>query len=376
MSVKIVEVKGRRELRKFVDFPNHLYKDNPYYVPAMQSDELDTLDSNVNPVFDFAESIYFLAYKDDKIVGRIAGIINHKANETWNQQAARFGYVDFIDDDEVVDALFDAVISWAKSKDMDMLEGPLGFTDMDRQGMLIKGFDQIATIITIYNYAYYPKQLERIGFIKHIDWNEFLIKIPEEVSERHNRLAEQIKEKYGLRVLKFKKKKDLLPYAREIFYVLNKGYSHLYGFSELSERQIDYYVDMYISKLILDYMTVVQRVKDNKIIGVAITMPNLSRPMQKAKGKLFPFGWYHLLKAIKGKGDKVVDLYLIAVLPEYINKGIISLIFQDLIPIYNRDGIKFAEGTPQLETNRAIQMQWNYFDNVQNKTRRAYIKSI
>lgn len=376
MSIKIVEVKGRRELRKFVDFPNQLYKNNPYYVPAMQSDELDTLDNKVNPVFDFAESIYFLAYKDDKTVGRIAGIINHKANETWNQQAARFGYVDFIDDNDVVDALFEAVISWAKSKGMEMLEGPLGFTDMDRQGMLIKGFDQIATIITIYNYAYYPKQLERMGFVKNIDWNEFLIKIPEEVSERHNRLAEQIKEKYGLRVLKFKNKKEVFPYAREIFHVLNKGYSHLYGFSELSERQIDYYVEMYISKLILDYMTVVQRVKDGKIIGVAITMPNLSRPMQKAKGKLFPFGWYHLLKAIKGKGDKVVDLYLIAVLPEYINKGIISLIFQDLIPIYNRDGIKFAEGTPQLETNRAIQMQWNYFDNVQNKTRRAYIKSI
>ncbi|KGN90891.1 hypothetical protein HQ45_01900 [Porphyromonas crevioricanis] len=375
MSVEIREITKKADLRKFVKFNLDLYKGNPYYVPGLINDEMMTLDKSVNPAFEFCEAAYFLAYKDNRIVGRIAGIINHKSNEAWNQTHARFGFVDFINDDDVVDALFSAVKDWALSKGMDMLHGPMGFSDMDHEGMLIEGFDQLGTMATIYNYAYYPKQLERIGFVKDQDWKEFKIYVPEEIPEKHIRISELVRKKYGLKTLKFKTRSDIMQYGRRIFETLNAAYANLYGFSELSSNQIDYYIKMYLPMVRLDFVTVIVRETDDKVVGIAITLPNLSKALQKAKGSLWPLGFAHLLKALKSP-PKVVDLYLVGVLPEYQNKGVNALLFDDLIPIFRKNKVEYAESNPELETNMAVQMQWNYFERKHHKTRRAYIKRI
>ncbi len=363
-------------MKEFVKFNLHLYKDNPYHVPGLINDELATLDPKKNPAFQFCEAAYFLAYRNGKVVGRIAGIINHRANETWNQNNARFGFVDFINDDEVVDALFDAVIKWARTHRKEMLQGPMGFTDLDHEGMLIEGFDQISTMATIYNYAYYPRQLERLGFVKDQDWKEFKIIVPESIPEKHRRISDIVRRKYGLKTVKFKTRKEVGPYAHRIFETLNQAYSVLYGFSELTEDQIDYYVKQYIPMINLDFVTLIVREEDDKVVAFAITVPNLSRALQKAKGSMYPFGWAHLAKDLYMKGNPVVDLYLIGVIPEYQNKGVNALLFDDLIPVFQRNGIKYAESNPELETNAAVQMQWNYFERVHHKTRRAYIKRI
>ena len=375
MSVEIKEVKTKKELRQFVKFNLDLYKGNPYHIPALIDEEVMTLSKDKNPAFEKCDAIYFLAYKDDKIVGRIAGIIVPNSNIIWNQNHARFGFVDFIDDAEVVDALFGAVTAWAKEKGMTALHGPLGFTDMDHEGMLIEGFDLMGTMATIYNFPYYPKQLERIGFVKDQDWIEYKIYIPENVPEKHQRIGEIVMRKYGLKILKFKKRKEIWPYANKIFEALNAAYAKLYAFSPLSPKQIEYYVKMYIPMLRLNLITVIIRESDDAVAGFAITLPSLSHAMKKAKGSLFPFGFFYLLKALYSK-SKVVDLYLMGVLPEYRNKGVNALIFMDLIPQYNALGSIYAESNPELATNNAIHAQWDYFKTEHHKTRRAFIKQI
>ncbi len=375
MAVEIKVVETKEDLKKFVLFGNELYKNNPYHIPVLVKDELETLDKDINPAFEFCEAVYYLAYKNGRIVGRIAGIINHRANEAWNQTHARFGFVDFINDNEVVDALFDTVAKWAKSKGMEMLHGPMGFTDMDKEGMLVEGFDRLGTMITIYNYAYYPKQLERIGFMKDQDWKEYIITIPDSIPERHVRISNLVSQKYGLSVLKFKTNKELIPYGPVVFELINKCYANLYGFSQLSDRQIQYYSKMYMPLLRPDFVTMIRRDKDEKIIGFGLALPNLSRALRKANGSLFPFGFIHLLRALKGR-PRVVDLYLMGVLPEYQNRGVNALLFNDLIPIFRQSGAKFAESNPELETNMSVQLQWNYFERKHHKTRRAYIKPI
>ena len=375
MSVEIKEVTTKKELRQFVKFNLELYKGNPYHVPSLINEEVMTLSKDKNPAFDKCDAIYFLAYKDNKIVGRIAGIIVPASNTIWNQNYARFGFVDFIDDNEVVDALFDAVTSWAKEKRMTALHGPLGFTDMDHEGMLVKGFDRMGTMATIYNFPYYPEQLERIGFVKDSDWIEYNVTVPENVPEKHLRIGEIVLKKYGLKILKFKKRKEIWPYAYKIFETLNASYAQLYAFSPLSSKQIEYYIKMYIPMLRLNLITIIIRESDDAVIGFAITLPSLSQAMKKAKGSLFPIGFFYLLKALFSK-SKVVDLYLMGVLPEYRNKGVNALIFSDLIPQFNAMGSKYAESNPELETNSAIHAQWDYFETEQHKTRRAYIKQI
>lgn len=375
MAVEIKVVETKEDLKKFVLFGNELYKNKPYHIPVLVKDELETLDKDINPAFEFCEAVYYLAYKNGRIVGRIAGIINHRANEAWNQTHARFGFVDFINDNEVVDALFDTVAKWAKSKGMDMLHGPMGFTDMDKEGMLVEGFDRLGTMITIYNYAYYPKQLERIGFMKDQDWKEYIITIPDSIPERHVRISNLVSQKYGLSVLKFKTNKELIPYGPVVFELINKCYANLYGFSQLSDRQIQYYSKIYMPLLRPDFVTMIRRDKDEKIIGFGLALPNLSRALRKANGSLFPFGFIHLLRALKGR-PRVVDLYLMGVLPEYQNRGVNALLFNDLIPIFRQSGAKFAESNPELETNMSVQLQWNYFERKHHKTRRAYIKPI
>lgn len=375
MNIVIKEVTGKKELRQFVKFNIDLYKGNPYHVPSLIYDEMMTLDREQNPAFEVCDAIYFLAYKGDRIVGRIAGIINRRSNEVWNQKRARFGFVDFIDDNEVVDALFAAVRTWARQQGMEELCGPMGFTDLDHEGMLVEGFDQLGTMATIYNHPYYPQQLERMGFAKDQDWHEFKVYVPDGVPEKHLRIGEIVKRKYGLKVVKCKSKKEIMPYARPLFETLNVAYAPLYGFSPLTDKQIDYYIKMYIPMLRLDLITLIVREEDNALVGFGISIPSLSRALQKAKGQLWPFGWFHLLKALRSK-PKIIDLYLMGVLPEYQSKGVNALLFNDLIPIYKSLGAIYAESNPELESNNAVQAQWDYFKREHHKTRRVFIQKL
>jgi GNAT superfamily N-acetyltransferase len=375
MSITIKEVTGKYMLKKFVVFNTQLYKDSPCHVPTLVVDEMMTLDRKKNPAFEFCESVYYLAYKDKKIVGRIGGIINHRANETWNQQHARFSFLDFIDDEEVSKALFDAVEKWALEKGMNAIQGPLGFTDLDHEGLLVWGFDRMGTMATTYSFPYYQEHLAKLGYVKDQDWKEFQIRIPSEIPEKHRRIAEIVLKKYGLKIQKFKKTKDIWPYAKKIFLLWNEAYKPLYGYSELSPKQIDYYIKMYIPMLRLEMITLITREEDDAVIGLGITLPSLSNALRKAKGKFFPFGWFHLLKALRGKG-KVVDLYIIGILPEYQNKGINAALFYDLIPVFNKIGFTYAESNPELELNTKVQSQWLDFETEHVRTRRAFIKRL
>lgn len=376
MPIKIVEVNDKASKKKFVKFPITLYKDNPYYVPALIIDELDTIDPAKNPAFDFCEQQLFLAYKDNEIVGRIAAIINHRSNELWKQQHARFGFVDFIDDNEVVDALFAAATRWAKERGMTAIQGPMGYTDLDKEGLLVYGFDRISTMSTAYSYPYYQEQIERMGFEKDVDWHEYYIPVPKEAPERHQRIAKIVADKFGLKVLKFKNLKQITPYVDKLFNLLNVAYAPLYGFVPLTKKQIDYYVKQYVPLLRWDVVTIVIKEETDEVIGFGIAVPSLSRALQKSRGKLFPFGWYHLLRDMKSKSNPTVDLMLTGIAPEYQGKGVNAMIFSDFIPSSYNNGFRFAESNPELESNSKIANQWDGFNAEHHKTRRAYIKKI
>ena len=376
MSVIINKVRTKEDLKKFIQFGIDLYEGNEYFVPPLVYDERDTLNWSKNPAFDHCDATYFLAYRDEEIVGRIGVIINHKANEIWNERNARFGFVDFIDDKEVVDALFGAAESWARSRGLEKIHGPLGFTDFDHEGMLVEGFDQISTLSTIYNYPYYVEHMERMGYVKDQDWIEFLISIPKEMPERFLRASEIVKKRSGLDIKHLQSKKDVMPYAKDIFRLLNRAYKELYGFVELTDRQIDYYVDMYIPLLRLEFLTLVIRQEDNKLVGVGIGLPSIAKALQKAKGRFMPSGWYHLYKALKGKGNNVLDLLLVAVDPEYQGKGLNALLFNEFIPAANRLGFEYAESNPELEVNSKVHSMWNGLETKQHKRRRVFIKDL
>ena len=365
----------RSNLKKFVEFQIKLYEGNPYFIPPLVSDEIATLDSKVNPAFDHCESASFMAYRDGKPVGRIAAMINKQVNEKENSRQARFGFVDFIDDAEVSKALFDTAEQWAKEKGMDNIVGPLGFTDLDNEGMLINGFEELGTMATIYNYPYYPEHIERLGYEKEVDWHEFLIEIPEQIPDKHKRIAEIVKKKFNLRVVKFTSRKALKEqYGQALFELINEAYDNLYGYSRLTKRQIDYYIKIYLGMLNLDLVTLIVD-GDDQLVGVGISIQSMSRALQKSKGKMFPFGWWHLLKGLKGKNDRV-DLLLVAVKPQYMGKGVNALLFTDLIPAYNKYGFKWAESNPELESNAAVQNQWEAFPYRQHRNRRAFIKKL
>lgn len=376
MAVTISKVTDKSTLRKFIQFGIDLYEGNEYFVPPLIYDELATLNKEKNPAFEQCDADYFLAYRNDEIAGRIAVIINHKANEVWKEKNARFGFVDFIDDAEVVDALFGAAESWARFRGMDKMHGPLGFTDFDHEGMLIEGFDQLGTLSTIYNYPYYVAHMKRMGYVKDHDWFEYKIPVPKEIPERYMRVAEVVRKKFRLTTKKFLSKKEVWPYAREIFELLNRSYKDLYGFAPLSEKQIDYYVEMYIPMIRLNFLSLVLREEDNKLIGVGIGLPSLSTALQKAKGKFMPTGWYHLYKALKGTDNKILDLLLIGVDPEYQGKGVNALIFSQFISEAVDLGIEYAESNPELEMNNKVQSMWDEFNAVHHKTRRAFMKEI
>lgn len=377
MSVEIKKVTTKSELKRFIRFNYEFYKDNPYSVPDLYDDMLNTFSPKKNAAFEFCEADYFLALRDGKIVGRVAAIINRRANETWNRKTVRFGWIDFVDDMEVSTALIDTVKQWGKERGMTEIEGPLGFTDMDAEGMLVEGFDQLSTMATIYNYPYYPQHMERLGLSKSADWVEMKIYVPDTIPEKHRRISEIIAKRYNLHIRKLKSKKEVRQsgVAHDIFRLINDAYTPLFGYSRMTERQIDQYVKMYVPVLDLRMVSIVEN-EQNEIVAVGISMASLSRALQKAKGRLLPFGWYHLLKALMWKRPKVLDLLLVAVRPDYQGKGVNALLFTDLIPVYKELGFEYAESNPELEMNEKVQNQWQYFKTEQHKRRRCFKADI
>lgn len=376
MAVTITPVKTRQELKKFIRFNYELYKENPYSVPDLYEDMLGTLDPKRNPAFEFCEAECFLAMRDGKIVGRVAAIINKRANEKWNINAVRFGWIDFIDDQEVSKALLDTVEQWGRERGMSEIQGPLGFTDLDPEGMLIEGFDRISTMATIYNYPYYPRHMEALGYEKDTDWIEFLFSVPEKVPEKIERIANMVEKRFGLKVTKFNSNRELeRRYGKEIFELINKSYAPLYGFSALDDKQIEQYIKMYLP-LVDRRMIALITDKDDKLVGVGITIASLAEALQKAKGRLFPFGWFHIAKALFLKRPTRLDFLIVAIDPEHQGKGVNAMIINEILPNYIKMGFKDIESNPELESNEKVQAQWEIFEKEQHKRRRAYKKSI
>ncbi|AVM57852.1 N-acetyltransferase [Bacteroides heparinolyticus] len=377
MAITIKKVSTRRELEKFIRFNYRLYKENPYSVPDLFDDMLNTFNKKKNAAFEFCEADYFLALRDGEIVGRVAAIINHKANRTWNKKDVRFGWIDFIDDAEVSEALMRTVEQWGKERGMTHIQGPLGFTDFDAEGMLIEGFDQLSTMSTTYNYPYYSTHIERMGFEKDADWVEYKIYIPNDIPDKHKRISELIQRKYNLNVVKCTSARTLAKkYGQAIFELMNEAYRPLYGYSALSQRQIDQYIRMYLPIIDLRMVTLITDA-DDRLIAVGLSMPSLSKALQKSNGRLLPLGWYYLGKTIFLKRyPKILDLLLVAVKPEYQNKGVNALLFSDLIPVYRKLGFEYAESNPELEMNGKVQAQWEYFKTEQHKRRRCFVKEI
>lgn len=379
MAIEIKRVETNRDLRRFIDFHYDLYQGCPYDVPALFLDEMNTLRSDRNVAFDFCEAAYFMACRDGRMVGRIAGIVNHRANERWEKKDVRFGWIDFIDDIEVSRALFKAVEDWGRSKGMTAIVGPLGFTDLDPEGMLTMGFDRLGTMETIYNYEYYPRHMrQQDGWKKDNDYVEYYLPMPDKTPEKFAKLAEMIEKRYNLHVKKVTRKDIRNGYARELFKIINETYKDIYGFVSLTERQIDQYVKLYLPALDLNLVTViVDGNKDNAIAGVGITMPSLAHAVQKCRrGRLFPFGWWHLLRAVKYHKTDGVDLLLIGFLPEYRTKGANALLFADLIPRYIEYGFKWGETNIEMEDNNGVQGQWDALEHINHKRRRCYRKEL
>ena len=376
MEITIKTVTTRKELKTFVRFANRLYKGNPYYVPSMPLDDLNTLDKNVNAAFEFCEAEYFLAYKDDVLVGRVAAIINHKANKAWKVNQVRFGWFDFIDDIEVSKALLDAVVAFGKSHGMTQIVGPLGFTDFDPEGMLVEGFDRISTMALIYNHPYYPEHMKQLGYGKETGWVEYRLTLPDEVPERHLKVAEFVTSRYGLRIVKKTKKQVYKEnFGQKIFNLINETYCNLYGYSLLSEKQIDQFVDTYLGVIDMDMLAFVED-RHGNLIAAGLTMPSIAKALQKCNGEIVPFGWYHLLKTMYWKRPDTLELLLIGVKPEWQSKGVNSLVFVDLLQRYKKMGFKYAETNANLETNTKVQAMWTVFEREQHKKRWVFGKEI
>lgn len=376
MSVQIKVVESKKELKTFVRFANNLYKGNKYYVPAIVFDELSTFDKKKNGAFEFCDAELYLAYKEDRVVGRVAAIINHKANERWGVKQVRFGWIDFIDDIEVSSALLDAVAKFGKSHGMTNIAGPLGFTDFDPEGMLVEGFDRISTMALIYNHPYYPEHLKRLGFYKETGWVEYRITIPETIPDRHIKLANIVKERYNLKILKLSRREIIKKgYGQKFFELINQTYCNLYGFSLLTPKQIDSYVNLYLSLIDTRMITFIENDK-GELIGCAAAIPSLSVALQKCRGEIFPFGWWHLLKAMFLKRPETLELLLIGVRTDYQNCGVNSLIILDLADRFREMGFKYAETNAMLESNDKIQAMWRPFDKEQHKARWIFEKTI
>jgi hypothetical protein len=372
-EVIIKEVVTKKDLKDFVLFPHGLYKDSPYWVPTMIFDDMETLSKEKNPAFEFCKAKYWMAFRGKKIVGRIAGIINTRALEIWKIKFARFGWIDFIDDPEVSRALIQTVETWAKQEGMEGVQGPLGFTDFDKEGMLIEGFDELATIAGIYNYPYYPVHMEKLGYSKEVDWVEHEMNIHGVINEKVKRLADIVERRYGLKIVKLKKAKEILKYTHEIFQLLNFAYKDLFGFVPLSEKQIEYYTKMYFSFIRPEFVPLVFD-KDDKLVAVGVTVPSLSKAFKKAKGRVFPFGFIHLFRAMK-KNDRI-NLLLVGVRKDYLGKGVNAILMNECNKVFIENNMNIINATHQLETNTKIQSFWDYYDNRVTVRRRCYSKKI
>ena len=376
-TIEIRQVTNRKELKQFVQFYYDLYRGNDYAVPYLFSEEMNTLRSDKNPSFECCEAKYFMAFRDGKMVGRVAAIINRRANERWNCHQVRFGWFDFIDDISVSTALLQAVEDWGRSKGMTEIAGPLGFIDTDREGMLVEGFDQLSTMYINYNYAYYPQHMEQMqSFKKDNDYVEMKVKVPETVPEKFSKITEMVRKRYGLRVHKFTRKELIEQgYGRQLFNLLNTTYKDLYGFSQLSDRQINKLVNDYIKIADLNLITGIM--DGEKLIGFGITFPSFSQAMQKTNdGRFLPFGWWHMLKVLKWHRTPLVDLLLIGVLPEYRAKGANALIFDDLIRWFQRYHFEWAITGPQMESNEGVLSQWQYLEAIPYRRHRCYRKIL
>lgn len=381
-TVTVSQVTSKKEMRAFVRFNYELYKDSPYAVPDLLEDTLETLDSGSNPAFRFCEAAFFLARREGRIVGRVAAIINRRANERWNKQEVRFGWIDFIDDLEVSRALLYTVEQWGRKRGMARMVGPLGFTDLDPEGMLTEGFDQLSTLFTIYNYPYYPQHLAKLGLEREIGWVEHKVFIPKGEHEANNakyfRVAQIVQQRYGFRLRHFRSKKEIRKggYIQKVLGVINRAYANLYGYSELDEQQMQWYADRFLTMLDRRFLSVVENA-EGEIIGAGICMPSLSRAVQKAKAKLYPFGWWHIANELYFKRKhQILDMLLVGVLPEYQDKGANALFFADMIPQGIKCGYEWAESNPQLEDNLAIQMQLKNLDYCDHKRRAVFSKEL
>ena len=378
-DIQVVEVTTSKQRKAFVDFFYDLYRDSPYAVPYLYLAEKLTLKPGSNPAFEFCEAQCFLAYNDGKVVGRVAAIINHRANDYWKREMARFGWFDFVDDPKVSEALLLAVEKWGKGKGMTEIAGPFGFEDMDREGMLVDGFDKLSSMYVNYNYPYYPKHMDRLGYRKDNDYVEYRIKVPEVTPEKFARTAKLIKTRYHLEERKFSHREMTKGgKARELFNILNITYGNLYGYSQLSTEQIDTITNNYIKLADLNLVTcVVDTEKDDKMVGFGVSFPSFSEALRHTRnGHLLPFGWWHLLKVMKWHKTPTVDLLLIGVLPEYRVKGANAIIFNDLISWYRRYGFKYAVTGPQMETNKGVLSQWQYLESEEIRRHRIYVKDI
>ena len=376
MPIIIKPVTTKREMKQFICFNYELYKDSAYAVPDLYNDVRDTLDPKKNAAFEFCEAQPFIALRDGKVVGRIVAVINHKANKAWNKKSVRFGWVDFIDDKEVVDALFLAVEEWGRERGMDEIHGPLGFTDFDPEGMLVEGFDRISTMALIYNHPYYPEHMKQLGYHKETGWGEFRITLPDSIPDRHKQLSKLVIERNNLKVRKLTLKQIRKErYGQKLFQLINQTYSILYGFSMLSEKQIDQFVDTYLSLIDPRMLTFIED-ENGELIAAGISMPSIANALQKCRGELFPFGWWHLVKTMFIKRSDTVELLLIGVRPDYKNKGIPTILICDLLETYNRLGFKYAETNAMLETNTAVRSLWAPFEHEQHKRRWIFAKEI
>lgn len=381
MKYNIIKVETRRDLKRFISFHYDLYRGSRYDAPTLFEDEWRTLSKDKNAAFDFSEADYFMVTTEKgKVLGRIAAIINHKANDRWQRKAVRFGWVDFVDDKEVSRLLFEKVEQWGRERGMREIVGPLGFTDLDPEGMLTWGFDELGTMSTIYNHDYYPRHMEALGYGKDTGYVEMKLFVPKEVPEKYSKISDMIARRYNLHVIK-PTRKDILQkhYGQKIFDLVNLCYKDIYGYSELSQRQIDQYIAMYMPVLDLDLVTLIEdwTEADHKLIGLGISMPSLSRALQHCRrGRLLPFGWWHLLRALKWGKTKYVDLHLVGILPEYRKKGANALLFSDLIPRYAKRGYLWGETQVELEDNNNVQSQWQALESQLHKRRCTFKKEI
>jgi len=382
-SVEIKKVSSKHDLKTFIEFHYELYKGNQYDAPNLYSDELHTLSKETNAAFEFCEAEYYLAYKDGRLVGRVAAIINHRYNEQWQRKAVRFGWIDLVNDADVMRALLGAVENYGREKGMTEIIGPLGFTDMDPEGMLIKGFDQLGTMATIYNYEYYPQLMEQMeGYEKDNDYVEYKAFVPKgDMPEKFSKVAQMVEKRYNLHCPRLKRSQVFGPdgYGRKVLEVVNKTFGNLYGYSQMTDRQIDTYVREYFKFFSMDMLCVIEdwNTPDHKVVGVGISIPSLTRALQKCrKGRLWPFGWWHLFRALYLKKTDIVDCLLVGVLEEYRPKGANALLFYHLIPVYQKYGFKWGETHVHMESNTAVQAQWQYLENEQHKRRRCYKKAL